>query len=335
PRDDRVAARRDGVAVGRRPLIPPDPPHGGRGEEARRRRRVDRRRRRADRGRPLGACPFAKPAQRLCANFAPKARRDRARARTRGRTQFVVAKPRWKECAESVATLRGAERRRLTPRARVLGEEEDEREDGEGDDEAGELPDAAGDGDDRDADREVHRVQRGAGPRAVTRRAAGRDAFVDALVDVLLDPVEEAGDQLALVGVAQLLPRADGRLELLRVDHRRKVWTRNTRTSAPATARIPVVPAKIPAMMKIGTKTPSSSGLNTPVVGPPCLRTWRNRSSTRRSISPSIRSRKPSIRCSSWPGPSSRRAATVASSSSRAWLSTPSIIAHSGLQDLI
>ena len=107
----------------------------------------------------------------------------------------------------------GGARDRRDALAALLGDQEDERERDEGGDHAGEAAaDAAGDRDDRDADREVRGMQRRA---ALPRRHAGCHALVDPAVDLLLDPVEEAVDQLLVVGRAELAPGRDRRLELV------------------------------------------------------------------------------------------------------------------------
>ena len=65
----------------------------------------------------------------------------------------------------------------------MLGEEEDERQHREGEDEPRELPDPAGNGDDRDADRQVRRVEHRPRAGPVVRRAAGGDPLVDPAVE--------------------------------------------------------------------------------------------------------------------------------------------------------
>src|SRR5207237_8589983 len=70
------------------------------------------------------------------------------------------------------------------------------------------VADAAGDGEDRDAERERGRVQRRGA------RSPPCDPLVDAPVDLLLDPLEEAGSELRVVLGPELAPGGEGRLEL-------------------------------------------------------------------------------------------------------------------------
>ena len=95
-----------------------------------------------------------------------------------------------------------------------LGVDEDDHERDDGDDHACEpAADPAGDRDDRDAEREVAGVndRRDAAWRGV--RAAIRSSMWR--VDLALDPVEEALDQLLVVGRPELLARGERRRELL------------------------------------------------------------------------------------------------------------------------
>src|SRR5205823_5509287 len=84
---------------------------------------------------------------------------------------------------------------------------EHHRERDERGDQPGNAADAAGDRDDRDAEREVPGVE---GGPARPRRAAGGETLVDPPVDLLLDPLEEARDQVLVVLGAELAAGLEG-----------------------------------------------------------------------------------------------------------------------------
>ena len=77
------------------------------------------------------------------------------------------------------------------------------------------MPDPAGDRNDRDADAERSRMK---WRRGALRRPAPGDPFVHSPVDLVLDPVEETGDQLGVVGRAELLTGREGCFELVSRD---------------------------------------------------------------------------------------------------------------------